>query len=543
MKRISLIICVVVVVLSSCRRDLYDPDKTVFRYNEAANISSLDPAFAKDLPNIWACNQLFAGLVRLNDELKVEPAIAKDWQISEDGLSYTFNLRSDVYFHDDESFADGKGRRVVASDFVYSFNRIVDPKVASPGLWVFSQVVKVDDKYAFEAINDSVFKINLSQPFTPFIGILAMQYCAVVPHEAIEFYKEDFRNNPVGTGPFKLKLWKEGVKMVLTKNEHYFESFEGKKLPYLDAVSITFLADKQAAFLHFVQGKLDFMSGIDASYKDEILTKRGGLKPKYQDRINLVSQPYLNTEYLGILVDDITSSNPLRMKKIRQAINYGFDRVKMMKFLRNNIGEPGLKGIVPKGFPSYNQDADYGYSFNPDKARKLLIEAGYPDGQGMNPINLVTTAEYLDLCEYIQHALGEIGIKVEIDVSPPAAMREMKAQAKLPFFRASWIADYPDAENYLSMFYSKNFCPTGPNYTHFNNSLFDDLYEYSLIETNDEKRFELYAKMDSIVMEEAPVVILYYDQVLRFVQPNITGLGSNPINLLDLRKVEKINYK
>lgn len=541
MKRICLIICVISAVLISCKRGLNETEKTVFRYNEAANISSLDPAFAKDLPNIWACNQLFSGLVRLNDELKVEPAIAKDWVISEDGLCYTFNLRTDVYFHDDQSFHDGKGRSVVANDFVYSFNRVVDPKVASPGLWVFNQVKNADGKYAFEAINDSTFRINLSQPFTPFLGILAMQYCTVVPHEAVEFYKEDFRNNPVGTGPFRFKLWKEGVKMVLTKNENYFEYFEGEKLPFIDAVSITFLADKQAAFLHFIQGKLDFMSGIDAGYKDEILTKRGELKPKYQDRINLISQPYLNTEYLGILVDDASGSNPLHIKEIRKAINYGFDRVKMMKFLRNNIGKPGLKGIVPKGFPSYNENADYGYSFNQDKARKLLVEAGYPEGEGLEPINLVTTSEYLDLCEYIQHALGEIGIKVEIDVSPPAAMREMKAQAKLSFFRASWIADYPDAENYLSMFYSKNFCPTGPNYTHFNNTLFDILYESSLIETNDEKRFELYAKMDSIVMDEAPVVILYYDQVLRFVQPNIKGLGSNPINLLDLRLVKKIN--
>jgi peptide/nickel transport system substrate-binding protein len=283
------------------------------------------------------------------------------------------------------------------------------------------------------------------------------------------------------------------------------------------------------------------MSGIDASYKDEILTKRGELKPKYQHKIELISQPYLNTEYLGILVDDASLTNPLRIKSIRQAINYGFDRKKMMKYLRNNIGEPGNKGIIPKGFPSYNEQADYGYSYNPEKARKLLIEAGYPNGDGLGSINIATNAEYLDLCEYIQHSLGEIGIQVNINVNPPAALRELKAQAKLPFFRASWIADYPDAENYLSMFYSENFCPSGPNYTHFKNEIFDKLYELALVEADPENRFKLYAKMDSIVMEEAPVVILYYDQVLRFTHTNIKGLGSNPINLLDLRRVKKIN--
>ncbi len=541
MNRFWLSMGILIMFLSSCKHQKQEVDKTVFRYNEAANISSLDPAFAKDLANMWASNQLFNGLVRLDENLIVEPAIAKRWTISEDGLIYTFTLRDDVYFHDNLAFGNGKGRRVVSSDFQYSFNRIINPAVASPGLWVFNQVEHNGNNYSFEVINDSVFRIKLNQSFTPFLGILAMQYCSVIPHEAVDYYKNDFREHPVGTGPFRFELWKEGVKMVLLKNENYYESYLGEKLPFLDAVSITFIADKQAAFLHFIQGKLDFMSGIDASYKDEILTKRGDLKPKYKGKIELTSQPYLNTEYLGILVDDSSLTNPLRIKKIRQAINYGFDRKKMMKFLRNNIGEPGIKGIIPKGFPSFNEQANYGYDYNPEKARSLLSEAGYPSGLGLETISIATNAEYLDLCEYIQHSLGELGIKVNINVNPPAALRELKAQAKLPFFRASWIADYPDAENYLSMFYSKNFCPSGPNYTHFKSEIFDKIYEQSLVETNLESRFILYSKMDSIVMEEAPVVVLYYDQVLRFTQPNIKGLGSNPINLLDLRKVKKIN--
>ncbi len=528
-------------ILTSCGTPDEEMAKTVFRYNEAAGISSLDPAFAKDLANIWVCNQLYNGLVRLNDELKVEAAIAKKWTISDNGLVYTFVLRDDVFFSDDQVFDEAQGRRVTAYDFEYSFNRIVDADVASPGLWVFSQVENTNGDYAFEAINDSVFRIKLNQAFTPFLGILAMQYCSVVAHEAIDFYQNDYRQNPVGTGPFKLKLWKEGVKLVMVKNDNYFEKVDGERLPYLDAVSVTFLADKQAAFLHFIQGKLDFMSGIDASYKDEILTKRGGLKSKYQDKISLISQPYLNTEYLGILVDDKNLSNPLTIKAVRQAINYGFDREKMMKYLRNNIGEPGLNGVIPKGFPSYKEGAEYGYNYNPEKASKLLAEAGFPGGKWLATISIATNAEYLDLCEYIQHSLGDLGITVEIEVNPPAALRELKAQAKLPFFRASWIADYPDAENYLSMFYSKNFCPSGPNYTHFKNAYFDELYEKSLIENNDENRYLLYTKMDSIVMDEAPVVVLYYDQVLRFIQPNIKDLGSNPINLLDLRKVKKTN--
>jgi len=540
MKKIFLPVVLLGFILISCGTKLDEHGKHVFRYNEAAGISSLDPAFAKDLANIWACNQLFSGLVRLDENLLIEPAIAKKWEISEDGLCYTFTLRNDVFFHSHEVFGN-KARTVNAYDFEYSFNRIVDPELASPGLWVFGQVEKSGGKYAFEALNDSVFRIRLSQPYTPFLGILAMQYCSVVPREAVRFYKEEFRQNPVGTGPFRMKLWKEGVKLVFVKNENYYEQIDGQRLPFLDAVSITFLADKQAAFLHFIQGKLDFMSGIDASYKDEILTKRGSLKPAYQNKIELITQPYLNTEYLGILIDKNNLDNPLRHKMIRQAINYGFDRIKMMKFLRNNIGEPGLKGMIPKGLPSYHQDASYGYNYDPEKARNLLKEAGYTNGKGLPEIVLSTNAEYLDLCEYIQHSLGEIGISIRIEVNPAASLRELKAQAKLPFFRASWIADYPDAENYLSMFYSRNFCPAGPNYTHFNNESFDRLYENALEETNEYRRFKMYSAMDSLVMEEAPVVVLYYDQVLRFVQPNIKDLGSNPVNLLDLRTTKKIN--
>lgn len=520
-----------------------DNGKSIFRYNEASNISSLDPAFAKDLPNIWACNQIFNGLVQLNDKLEVIPCIAKSWKISEHGTKYTFILRNDVYFHDDDSFEKGLGRKIVASDFLYSFNRIVDFELASPGLWVFNAVQKENGNYAFEAINDSTFVVKLEKPFTPFLGILAMQYCSVVPPEAIKKYGADFRRNPIGTGPFKFQIWEESRKLVFRKNQQYFEFENGKRLPYLDAVSISFLIDKQSAFLQFIQGKLDFMSGIDASYKDELLTKSGNLKEKYLNLINLESQPYLNTEYLGILVDpakEIYQNSPLRFKEIRQAINYGFDRKKMMKYLRNNIGEPGMRGIIPKGLPSYLAEKGNVYNYDPDKARHLIESVGY-NSQNPAQITLVTNSEYLDLCKYIQHQLIEIGFDISIEVNPPAALRELKAQAKLNFFRASWIADYPDAENYLSMFYSKNFCPEGPNYTHFSNPEFDKLYERSLQEVDVSKRYKLYQEMDELIMDEAPVVVLYYDQVLRFTPKNLHGLGSNAINLLDLKRVQKTN--
>jgi oligopeptide transport system substrate-binding protein len=535
---------VIITLITSCKSGRFENDgKTVFRYNESAGITSLDPAFARDQANIWATNQLFNGLVQLDTNLKVKPCIAKSWEISPDGLEYTFHLRNDVFFHTDAAFTGKEGRNVVANDFVFSFNRILDTKLASPGAWVMDKVRKDNGNKPFIAPNDTTLIISLKAPFPPFLGLLSMQYCSVVPREAVEKYGADFRQHPVGTGPFKFGMWKEGVKLVMLKNDQYFESTKDGPLPYLDAIAVTFIVDKQSAFLEFIKGNLDFVSGIDASYKDELLTKNGDLRPKYSSKINLTKQPYLNTEYLGIMIDtnySAAAESPLKRKLIRQAINYGFDRVKMMRYLRNNIGKPGTAGFVPAGIPWFNQEQVAGYHYGPVKALHLLEKAGYPGGKGLPPITLTTNASYLDLCRFIQSQLGEIGISIKIDVTPPATLREMIAQSKVNFFRGSWIADYPDAENYLSLFYTPNFCPAGPNYTHYSAVAFDKLYNECSRETNDSIRGLKYMQMDRLLIEEAPVVVLYYDEVLRFSRKNISGLGSNPLNLLNLKQVKKI---
>lgn len=532
---------ILLISITSCSKEDTIKGKKVFRYNESANISSLDPAFAKDQAMIWANLHLFNGLVQLDSALNVLPCIAKSWDISTDGLTYTFYLRDDVFFHNHHLFK-GKKRKVVAEDFVYSFNRIVDPKVASPGAWIFNLIKVENNEYSFKAINDSTLQIELKEAYSPFLGLLTMPYASVVPKEVVEYYGEDFRKNPVGTGAFYFKMWKENVKLVLLKNEDYFEKDNnGNPLPYLDAINISFIVDKQSVFLEFVKGNIDFISGIDPNYKDEILTRHGTLQDKYKDRVNLTTQPYLNTEYLGFMVDKEKSpkDNPLLNKKIRQAINYGFDREKMIKYLRNNIGLAGTNGIIPKGLTGFDTSNSIGYNYNPEKAKLLLKEAGYPNGKGLPPISLATTSAYLDLCKYIQGQLNLLGFNIKIDVNPPGALREHIAQSKLMWFRGSWIADYPDAENYLSLFYSPNFCPRGPNYTHFSNKTFDKLFKQAQRETSLEKREKLYKEMDKLIMEEAPIVVLYYDQVLRFSQKNIEGLSSNPMNLLILKNVKK----
>jgi len=539
---ISLAILLIIIVSSCGNRFDAPAGKTVFRYNESAGITSLDPAFARDQANIWACNQLYNGLVQLDDNLNVAPSVAKKWSVSDSGRLYTFTLRQDVFFHDWQGFPDGKGRKVTAADFEYSLKRILNPATLSPGaVWLKNIIHKDSSGYYVKALNDSTLTIKLRSPFAPFLGRLSMPYFSVVPKEAVEFYGEDFGRNPVGTGPFYFKMMKEGVKLVLLKNEHYFEFEDGRRLPYLDAVAVSFIIDKQSVFLEFIKGNLDFMSGIDPSYKDELLQPDGSLNPKYAGRLNMLTKPYLNTEYLGFMMDTafVKAGSPLRLKKIRQAINYGFDRKKMMRYLRNNIGIPGENGFVATGMPGFGNDVTKGYTYQPEKAKKLLAEAGYPFGRGLPAITLSTTSAYVDIGKYMQQQLGELGIKINIDIHQPAALRQMIANSRIPFFRGSWIADYADAENYLALFYSKNFCPKGSNYTHYYNAEFDKLYEQARKTTDDSVRISLYRRMDRLITNDAPFVILYYDEVLRFTHKNIKGLGINSMNILNLKRTRK----
>jgi len=515
--------------------------KTVFRYNEASNITSLDPLYARNQANIWAVSQLFNSLVELDEALRVRPSLARSWDISEDGLTYTFHLREDVYFHDDDCFPDGRGRRVVSSDVAFSLSRLIDPGLNAPGSWVMNPVDRLPDGGLHVLTpDDTTVVIRLRQVFPPFPGLLSMAYCSVVPREALEAYGQSFRQRPVGTGPFRFQYWKENVKLVFLRNERYFErTAEGDVLPYLDAVAISFIIDRQTAFLEFIKGNLDFLSGVDASYKDELLTPDGNLQARYRDRFRMIRMPFLNTEYLGILVDPTSLPNdwPLLEPVVRQAINLGFDREKMLRYLRNDIGLPAHAGFVPVGMPGFDQN-EGGYRHDPARARELLAEAGYPGGEGLPPLTLLTNQAYLDMAQYIQFELARIGIRLGIDVMPPATLREMMAKGEARFFRGSWIADYPDAENYLALFYSANKSPAGPNYTHFSDPEFDRLYDEARSVTDDSTRIGLYRRMDSILIRQAPVVPLFYDESVRFVPEGVRHMKNNPLNHLDLRRVQ-----
>ena len=530
---LSILLC----ILAGCKTHQH-PGKKIFHYNEQAGIASLDPAFAKNQSIMWAVHQLYNTLVEVDENMQMKPSLAKSWDISADNLNFIFHLRTDVYFHDDPAFVNNKSRLLTATDVAYSFSRIMDKNTASPGAWIFNN--RVDTLQPFTALNDSTFQLKLTRPFQPILGILSMQYCSVVAKETVEKYGSNFRSHPVGTGPFAFVAWEEGQALVLKKNKHYFEKdSSGYALPYIDGIKVSFFDSKATEFLEFQQNRLDFINDIEASFKDEILTKTGNLKKGWEGKLLLQKHPYLNIEYLVILVDSnnaLVKQSPLRLQKIRQAINYGFDRKKMMLYLRNSIGTAAESGFVPTGLPSFDSNLVKGYHYDAAKAKQLLAEAGFPNGENLPVIKLLTIPVYADLAGYIANELLQAGIKVQVETVQKSLLLEQTSKSQALFFRGSWIADYPDAENYLSVFYSKN--PAPPNYTRYHNDAFDLLYEKANREKSDSIRYKLYQQMDQLIINDAPIVPLWYDMAIHLVHTNVKDFVPNSLNLLELRKTK-----
>ena len=529
-----------VLLLLSCGREENTGDKKIFRYNESTGIATLDPAFAKNQSIMWPVHQLYSTLVEVDSNMKLKPLLAKSWEFQDQGKKIIFHLRTGVKFHSDKAFGSDSERILKASDVVFSLKRITDPATASPGAWIFSN--RLNNQEPFEAPDDSTFIINLSSPFSPILGILSMQYCSIISERAAKYYGAEFRRNPVGTGPFQIVNWTESQALILKKNPDYFESdSNGIRLPYIDGIAVRFYDSKATEFLEFRQGRLDFINDVDPSFKDELLSKSGALKTFWQEKINMRQHPYLNTEYLGILSDTsnaIVKNSPLKDLRVRQALAYAIDRRKMILNLRNSIGTAAAGGFIPLGLPGHDTTETIGCTFNPAIAAQLLSQAGYSATNPLPEITLSTVPTYANLAGFIASELQQQGFRIKINVVQKSLLLEQTSKSNVLFFRGSWIADYPDAENYLSVFYSAN--PAPPNYTRFNDPGFDAAYNALNRSTGEAERLNYIHRADSIVMSKAFVIPLWYDKVLHFTQKNISNFSPNSLNMLELRSV-KIN--
>ncbi|MBS1589465.1 MAG: ABC transporter substrate-binding protein [Bacteroidetes bacterium] len=531
--------CFIFLILTiSCGKKANEKKNVFYLNYSAGTVESLDPAFAKNLYNMWTDHMLYNTLVETDEHLNIIPSLAKKWEVSPDGLTYTFSLRRDVFFHDDTIFSNGKGRRMEAQDVVYSFNRLIDPSVASTGAWIFNE--RIASKEPFTALNDSTIVVQLKTPFRPLLQIFTMPYCSIVPKEAVLRWGKDFGRHPLGTGPFVFHYWDDGNVLALKRNEHYWErDATGLPLPYLDAVQISFVDSKATEFFLFLQGKIDFVNNIDGSFKDLVLTKGGELQKAFQHKIVLTKRTYLNTEYIGFLVDTtnkLVRHSPTRFQAVRKAINFAIDRERIARYFKNGTVRPATEGFIPRGMPGYDSNAHFGYHYDPKKALSLLKEAGFPNGQGLRALTILAPDNWADIVNFIAVQLQEIGIQAKVEIIQANILRQQMSKSEAIAFRAQWIADYPDAESMLAFFYGK--LPAPPNYTRFHNVLFDKMYDVSM-NTPDSIRFLLYQKMDSLAMSEAPIIPLFYDQMLHFTHPDVQGFSANSMNLIDLKRVQK----
>ena len=529
--------------LGGCKNVDKKSPQQIFHYNEDVSVTTLDPAFVRSQSENWIVSQIFNGLIDLDAQLQPVPALAKSWEISTDLLTYTFHLRSDVNF----CFVDKQGkvttRKMVASDVAYSLSRIADPATSSPGAWIF--VGKIDSQLnrVFIAPNDSTFVLKLVSPAASLLGLLSTNFGYVVPKEYARLDKSYLARNPVGTGPFYVRRWEDEIKLVMRKNPHYHEKdTQGVPLPYLDAINVTFVKNKQTAFMQFAAGTYDFFNGLEGSFKDELLTDQAMLKPKYAQKMKAIITPFLNTEYVGCYLGEYPGkTNWLKDVHLRRALFYAVDKQKLVRFFRNGLGDAGDWGVVPPILNAHEKETITEANAAWQKALAEYQQSGYAKQTNKPEIVLSTTADYLDMMVYLQETWGRLGVKIKVDIQTGGMLRQLRNEGKLMLFRGSWIADYPDAENFLACYYAPYLSPMGPNYTHFEDAQFDTLYR--LIEAGESGqkaslRKQYIQQANQILIDQAPVIPLYYDKSIRLIQPWVQGLENDAANRLVLKRVK-----
>ena len=514
------------VLFTECAEVTPMNDPRVFRYNESAAITSMDPAAARSLEHMWVVDQLYDGLVELTPDLEVVPCLARSWTFNDSSLTYRFKLRDDVLFT--------TGRRLTAADVVASLERLRDPQVISSGGWILDAVVPG----GIVAVNDSILDIQLNKPYPPFLGLLTTAYGSIVDSKALLEEGASLRNQPLGSGPFQLAWWLPDAGLVMHRNERYWERDEqGNRLPYLEAIHVDVVQDMGAEFLGLTQGRYDFISGLHPAYMETLLDQEGALRDRFKASFRHEHRPFLKTDYLGIRLDGPSTPEALRDVRVRKAMSLALNRQGLARHLRRNAVTPTDHFVPPT---MLGLEETLPVAQNLEQAAMLLADAGHPNGQGVGEIVLSTTSDYVDMCAAFQHDWARIGLDVKVDVVPASVHREKVAQGECTMFYKSWLADHADAENFLGLFVHANFAPGGPNYTHFQDDTFERLFTEALGETeNRAARLSTYAQLDSIVHSDMPVIPLFHDEVTHILSDNIRGWRIHPVNRLDLRRVSK----
>jgi len=467
----------------------------------------LDPAYLTDIYARTVATQIFDGLVQFDALLNPIPAIAEFWEASRDGRTWTFSLRRGVRFH--------HGREVTAYDFVYSFTRLLDAKKPGP-LTVFLRRIQGANDFmkgtsqsvhGLKAVDRYTLRITLDEPFAPLLAVLGLANAAVVPREKVEGQEQRFSHFPVGTGPFKFVRWEPDKEIVLEANDRYHEG-----RPFLDTVMFKIGGTFEEMFAEFLNGKLEDTL-IPSAKTDEVR-----IDPRYR-QYQLFRKPTLSLLYIGFN----TRLKPFDDVRVRRAFKYAVNKERIVREI-TKMGSIPAEGVLPAGMPGHDPDLKR-YYYDPDKAKQLLAEAGYPNGAGFPVVRLWTVSKAAstkaELAAY-QEYLAKIGVKVEIhfEADWPTYVR-MLDQGKLPMFRLSWSATIPDPDDFLS----RQLHSGGPNnWSFYRNPQVDQLLEQARKEFDYPRRISLYRDVERIVMEDAPWIIQHNHVFERLYQPYVNGV-------------------
>lgn len=520
--------------------------------------TGLDPVIVDSKHASDMVTQVYDKLVDLDDDtLRLVPALATSWEASEDGRSYTFTLRSDVYFQDHEVFEGGKGRRMTAEDVKYSFERICDQRAESKSFWAFrGVVVGADDYYdasgtdspldevtGFVVLDDSTFRVDLVEPFAPFLFRLVNSFCSIVPREGIERYGKEFRRNPIGTGPFRFVEWKEGQEVLLVRNDNYWEQdADGNRLPYLDSILFTFIKDDNTQFNDFTAGNLDELFNLPtAQFEVVVNPETKELQPAFE-QYQYATVPAMLTWYFGFN----NRLEPFDDANVRRAFNYAIDRESIVTFtLKNSPYAPAHHGLSPPVFLGYPTEKIEGYTYDPEQAQELLAAAGYPGGEGFPSIELHIYDEprLREVAEAIQAQLVQtLNIDVQLKQSTFPVLIDMAETSRAAFWGTRWYGDYPDPETYLNLL-NGEIVPddlsetSNPNSSRYDDPTYNELLSKAVATLDDAERMKLYLEAEQHAMDDAPVMPLFYERHIRLMQPYVRGLTLDPMAQYRLKRV------
>lgn len=551
------------VLFSGCGKDAARPgtEGESVSYSQTDRIRGLDPASAGEVSSSLAIARIYEGLLQydyLARPYKVVPLLAEAMpEFSADGLSYTFKVRQGIYFQDDPCFPGGKGRELVAEDFVYSIKRVADVKNSSSGFWAFNErIVGIGAFHeasksaeptdydlpveGLQAPDRYTLHIRLTEPYPQLLYILAMHYAFAIPREAVEHYGKSFVNHPVGTGPYRLVSWRRNSRIEFERNPKWAETGRieryptngtpeqvaagllkdaGKPVPFIDRVVQYVIDDSTTAWMKFLAGELD-LSVISRDNWNAVITTDKTLNRSLAKRgIGLVSSPTLDLYYIGfnwadpVVGESADPGQDMRNRKLRQALSCAYNFDQMNQYMNNRLYPLG--GPIPSPLAGSLSEPSP-FAFNLEKARRLLAEAGYPEGIDQatgRRLELTVemggaTGDIRQRMELMADMFQKVGIVLKSSYNTWPAFIEKMNRRQAQMFMLGWVADYPDGENFLQLFYSKNESP-GPNHSNYRNAEIDRMYEQIRTMHDSPERTAIYERMAAIIIEDCPWIFLF----------------------------------